>query len=219
MVKTERTFPAPKSLAIEKEKASGSYSNEDVIVELNKIFHNKCYICEINDLQDPEIEHLLPHKNGLYHDRKFDWNNLFWACGHCNSVKMNTKYDEKILDCCKEDPERKIRFLLMDGKTNVTAIDPQDEISDKTAELVWEVFNLCNTGMRVYKSAMRLEKLEEQLNILYDCLEKYRRDPSSNLHKRQIELLLSRASSFAAFKRCYIRENIDNYPEFKEYIN
>lgn len=87
MVRVERTFPAPISLEIEKQKKSGSYSEPDVVEQLKKDFHNKCYICELADLQDPQIEHLLPHKNGEYPERKFDWNNLFWACGHCNGVK------------------------------------------------------------------------------------------------------------------------------------
>ncbi len=64
MVKVKRTFPAPASLEIE-------------IRQLRDDFHNKCYICEMKNLQDPEVEHLLPHKNGKYWDRKFDWNNLF----------------------------------------------------------------------------------------------------------------------------------------------
>ena len=82
MVKIERSFPAPESLAVEAKKLSGSYSKPDVIEKLKADFHNKCYICELKDLQDPEVEHLLPHKNGKYPERKFDWNNLFWVCGH-----------------------------------------------------------------------------------------------------------------------------------------
>jgi len=74
-------------LAIEAEKTSGSYEKEDVVAQLKKDFHNKCYICEIDKLQDPQVEHLRPHKNGKYKDKKFDWNNLFWSCGHCNNVK------------------------------------------------------------------------------------------------------------------------------------
>lgn len=51
MVKIERSFPAPKSLDIAARKQSGSYSGPDVIEQLRRDFHNKCYICELNDLQ------------------------------------------------------------------------------------------------------------------------------------------------------------------------
>ena len=110
MVKVERSFPAPKSLAMEAKKKDGSYSGMDVVERLKEDFNNKCYICELKDLQDPQIEHLLPHKNRKYLERKFDWNNLFWVCGHCNNVKNQAKYDEGILDCCNQDPENAILF-------------------------------------------------------------------------------------------------------------
>lgn len=53
MVKVERSSPAPESLEIEKQKSNGSYNKSDVVERLAKDFHNKCYICEINKLQDP----------------------------------------------------------------------------------------------------------------------------------------------------------------------
>lgn len=70
MVKCERTFPVPKSLAQRK-----SYNDADVFAALSKIFNNKCYICELQDLQDGVVEHLISHKGNL--DLKFDWENLF----------------------------------------------------------------------------------------------------------------------------------------------
>ena len=56
MVKIERSFPAPKSLAEEAQKTNGRYDRQDVIDQLKKDFHNKCYICEIKALQDPNVE-------------------------------------------------------------------------------------------------------------------------------------------------------------------
>ena len=47
MVKVERSFPAPASLALESQKANGSYSMPDVVKQLKEDFHNKCYICEL----------------------------------------------------------------------------------------------------------------------------------------------------------------------------
>lgn len=71
-------------------------------------------------MEDPQVEHLLPHKNGKYKDRKFDWENLFWACGHCNGIKNQNKYDEGILNCCKRDPEKLIDFQLNDDNIKLT---------------------------------------------------------------------------------------------------
>ena len=79
MVKVERSFPAPVSLTVEKEKTNGSYNKPDVVERLISDFNNKCYICEIDKLQDPQVEHLKPHFDGKYKELRFDWNNLFLA--------------------------------------------------------------------------------------------------------------------------------------------
>lgn len=218
MVKVERSFPALASLGIESKKVSGSYFEPDVTKQLKEDFHNKCYICEIKDLQDPEVEHLLPHKNGKYPERKFDWNNLFWSCGHCNKVKNHQKYDEGIIDCCKQDPEEVIYFRLKGDNVDVGAKNKDDLKAVLTAMLVQEVFNIKNTGMRIYKSDMRLRELSKEMNVLYDNLEEMKSHPGSKIVLRKLKALLRRESKFAAFKRGYIRENVDQFPQLLPYI-
>lgn len=218
MVKVERSFPAPESLAIEAQKASGSYEKEDVVERLKKDFHNKCYICEIDKLQDPQVEHLLPHKNGKYPERKFNWNNLFWSCGHCNGVKNQDKYDVGILDCCITDPEEVIYFRLEDGKIQVEAKDKDNTQASLTAELIMEVFNKKNTAMRVYKSDLRYKELNQEMNKLYDAIAELQGNPDSKFALRTIKALLRRESRFAAFKRSYIRDNQQKYSNLLGYI-
>ena len=218
MVKVERTFPAPTSLEIEAKKASGKYDKPDVIKQLRENCHDKCYICEIKNLQDPEVEHLLPHENGKYPERKFDWNNLFWSCGHCNKVKNQEKYTGRIIDCCIEDPEELIFFRLKDGDVEVVAKDNDNERAILTSTLVYEVFNLKNTGMRIYKSDMRLQELNKEMNILYENLSALKRNPNSKVVMRKLKALLRRESKFAAFKRNYIRENTKEYGQLISYI-
>lgn len=218
MVKVERTFPAPGSLAIESQKKSGHYDKPDVIRQLREDFHDKCYICEIKPLQDPEVEHLLPHENGKYPERKFDWKNLFWSCGHCNKIKNQEKYAEGILDCCEQDPEERICFRLQEDNVDVLAKDGQDKKAARTAELVWEVFNKKNTEMRVVKSEMRLQELQKEMNILYDTLEDIKKNPASKTTARKLKALLRRESGFAAFKRCYVRDHAEQFPQLLPYI-
>lgn len=218
MVKVQRSYPAPESLEIEAQKPNGSYSCDDVVERLKDDFHNKCYICEIDQLQDPQIEHLLPHMNGKYVQRKFDWNNLFWACGHCNNVKNQKKYQDGIIDCCKEDPEERLSFELENEEVKVEAIDKEDKKAILTAELIMEVFNLKNTGMRVYKSEHRYKELNLEMNILYDALEELKKSPKSAFLSRKVQALLRRESRFAAFKRNYIRDNKGYYPESERWL-
>lgn len=219
MVKIERSFPAPSSLVIEAKKKNGSYEKPDVVERLKEDFHDKCYICGLKNLQDPQVEHLLPHKNGKYPERKFDWNNLFWVCGHCNGVKNQNKYDVGILDCCKTDPEQSILFRLKADNIELKRSSPQEDLTaDRTIELIWEVFNLQNTGMRIYKSDMRLKGLQKEMNLLFDNLEGLKENPDSKLILRKLKVLLKRESAFAAFKRCYVREHLKEYPQLEKYI-
>lgn len=117
MVKVERTPTPPPSLAIEKEKARGSYSKPDVHQQLKQDFNDKCYLCEIDELQSVEVEHLCPHREDK--ELKFAWDNLFYSCRHCNSVKKKNKYNGTILDCCKTDPETVLEQLLVEGHVQV----------------------------------------------------------------------------------------------------
>lgn len=218
MVKIKRSFPAPASLSIEAKKATGSYEKPDVVEQLRRDFHDKCYICELKYLQDPQVEHLLPHKNGKYPDRKFDWNNLFWVCSHCNSVKNQSKYAVGILDCCHINPEEHLLFRLINGEVQVYAINESDQTAVLTASLIHEVFCITNTGMRVYRSDMRLKELCREMNLLYDNLEALKSSPESKVVHRKLKALLRRESAFAAFKRGYIRENKKYFPQLLSYI-
>ena len=218
MVKVERSFPAPESLAIESKKANGLYNRMDVTERLKKDFHDKCYICEIKGLQDPVVEHLLPHKNGQFPERKFDWNNLFWCCGHCNSVKNNSKYDNGIIDCCQQNPEELLRFSFREDDIKVSALNPNDERSVITATLIYETFNLRNTGIREAASQTRINSLLETMNVLYRELEKYKKDPFSRRNKKMLSALLRRDSAFAAFKRGYVRDRLSDYPGIIELV-
>lgn len=218
MVKVERSSNAPASLEIEAKKAAGKYDKPDVIAQLKEDFHDKCYICEIKGLQDPEVEHLLPHENGKYLDRKFDWNNLFLSCGHCNKVKNQQKYMKGIVDCCIEDPEQLIDFRLKEGNVEVLAKDKTNEKTMLTALLVYEVFNLKNTGMRVYKSEMRLQELNKEMNILYANLTEIKKKPNSKVIIRKLKALLRKESKFAAFKRNYVREHEADFPQLIDYV-
>lgn len=217
MVKVTRSFPAPGSLAEEAKKAAGRYDKPDVVERLRRDFHNKCYICGIKGLQDPNVEHLLPHKNGKYPERKFDWENLFWSCGHCNSIKKSCKYDAGIIDCFKQDPEQYLAFQLI-GSRVVISEKQEDGIYKRTAALIIETFTLQNTGMRTYTSDERLRLLQKEMNILYKQLEKLHNTPDSKIIIRTICSLLRRESAFAAFKRCYVREHADEYPQLQKYL-
>ena len=204
MVKVERSMPAPPSLAVESRKKNGSYRCTDVVLQLAKDFNGKCYICEA-PVYDMEVEHRLPHMNGKYPERKFDWWNLFFSCRHCNSVKTAGKYDEGIIDCCRRDPEDDLLFYVTDKEVAVEVRDESDREAVLTAELTEEVYNKRNTGGRIVDSQKRFDDLTERMNNLYTQLLIIKADPENKIARRSVRRMLDRREAFAGFTRSYVK--------------
>lgn len=214
MVKIERTPTPPASLASEKAKENGSYRELDVISQLAQDFHKKCYLCEIAELQSVEVEHLYPH--GGDKDLKFDWNNLFLSCAHCNSVKNQDKYHGAILDCCKVDPESVLNQQFLNDHVLVQPT-ADTKAAVMTAELLTECFEKKNTGIRVMECRTRINALRKTMNLLYRTLEQYRNNPTDRT-LRTLRGMLSRTYKFAGFTRAYVRNHLGIYPGLEKYV-
>ncbi len=217
MIKIERNPIPPPSLAVEEQKAKGVYNKPDVIQRLKADSHDKCYICELGGLSDPEVEHLKPHHGRTIPERVFDWNNLFYACFHCNNIKKESKYDDKIIDCCKEDPEKMLEQCYEEGHVSVHNI-VDEELAIMTADLIQECFERRNTGIREAACQHRIGRLADEMNVLYKILEKHKKNPELLRYKRSLRATLSRNSIFAAFKRNYVRKHILDYPDLEELL-
>ena len=214
MVKAERTPTPPPSLAVEKKKANGSYKLPDVIEQLEQDFHGKCYLCEIDELQSVEVEHLRPHGGDL--DLKFDWNNLFLSCAHCNSVKNQKEYQDQILDCCVIDPETVLQQEVVDDHVLVTPLNSDFE-SEKTAKLITECFEKKNTGIRIQECQVRMRALNCTMNTLYKTLEQYEKGRHPR-YLRALRGMLSKTYRFAGFTRTYVRTHLADYPDLAEFV-
>ena len=217
MIKIHRNPIPPISLAIEKQKAHGSYNEPDVIQQLKEDSNDKCYICELGGLSDPEVEHLRPHHGRKIRERVFDWNNLFYACPHCNNLKKEARYDDKIIDCCAEDPEKKLEQSYEEGKVSVHSL-VDEECAVMTAELIQASFEKRNTGIRQAACLYRVDRLAESMNVLYKTLENHRKNPESQRYIKSLRSSLSRRSIFAAFKRNYVRKHITDYPDLEDFL-
>lgn len=219
MVKIERSPTPPASLAVEREKTSGGkYDSLDVITQLNHDFNSKCYLCELDQLTDIEVEHLRPHHGRSLKDRVFDWNNLFYSCRHCNSMKNNRAYDDKILDCCNVDPEMFLDHVYKDSHVKINP-HSEDEVITKTAQLLTECFEKRNTGVRYFQCQARINRLAETMNILYKTLEKLKQNPSSKRYLQTLHGLISKKHRFAGFTRYYVKTHLKEYPQLSEKIH
>ena len=134
-------------------------------------------------------------------------------------MKNRQEYDTGIIDCCKRDPKQLLMFDLVEDDVVVCPLDEDDTEATLTAKLIYEVFNIQNTGMRIQKSEYRLKKLQEEMNSFYKLLEKYKKFPRNKRCKAMIvESSLRRESAFAAFKRAYIRKRQKEFPELLEIL-
>lgn len=216
MIKINRSKTIPPSLL--NSAAEFRYRNEDVIARLIEDSGDKCYLCESSPVSDPEVEHLLPHKAGKYPERKYDWNNLFYACRHCNSVKNKQKYDDGIIDCCVVDPEQLLSQELIESEVHVEPLVAGDQKVHLTAELIEEIFMTDNPPLRQRASDARLSALQLRMNAFYEQLLVYTQD-RSDFAKIAIGAMLQRDAAFAGFTRCFVRKHLKEYPELSEYLN
>lgn len=215
MIGVRRPREIPRSLT--ELTTQNRYRNDDVVEALAETFHDKCYICEQRPVSDPEVEHLRPHKGGERQDRKFDWNNLFYVCHHCNTVKNKPRYEEGIIDCCVRDPEQLLSQELVDDEVHVAPLAEHDDEAGLTAELIEEVFMTDHPRLRSKASSVRLKELQITMNVLYTKLADYRSGEDCRAEDT-IAAMLRPEARYAGFTRHFVRTHIDAYPRLRRYL-
>lgn len=213
MIYLKKSEEAPASLIEEKAKPNGTYRCDDVYDALLKDFHSKCYICGTNKLNAGiHIEHRIPHRGNL--DLKFDWNNLYLSCYHCNNLK-NDKY-ENILDCANEndnvDNRIKHTFVVNASSSSliVTAL-VNDERTENTVSLIQAVFDGTTIVKKIEADILRKDVVKE-LNEMLIILQNYDMAVSEEYKNSQInelKIILSRESAYTAIKRWYVKDTLN----------
>lgn len=202
MFKVIKTMPAPTSLASQR-----SYNGKDVIQQLAKDFHNKCYICEIKDPISLNVEHFKPHKNNNL-SLKYDWQNLFFSCARCNNIKRS-KYDN-ILDCTNNGIDvlmaikHEFPTTAYIKKVNITAMFNDDK-TKMTASLLNAVFNDESTGNKELSRVFLLKRLMKKYKKFLELLLQYDDDDTIEedkpIIKKDIINMLKLEYEFSAFLR------------------
>ncbi|WP_055069391.1 HNH endonuclease [Clostridium massiliamazoniense] len=215
MIKFDRSIEcgeiklAKEVLEKEKLKNSGTYNKKEVLDALMIVFSGKCYICENKKITSYNIEHLKPHRDSNI-DLKFDWENLFLACGHCNNIKSD-KFDN-ILNCSIVDVDEKISFrkfgnFSWNEKVEILPLEEDEEVL-KTVELLNKVYN-GTTEIKTLECKNIIRELRYSLNEFTDVINEY--CESTGEAKEDARLLIHKhlrvPSPFAAFKRWIIKDN------------
>ncbi len=222
MIKIERkeTEKARKAVqSLQKAKSSkSSYNTPEVNAALREMFHGKCYLCENKESTSFQIEHM--YSCGKNPELKYDWNNLFLVCAHCNNTKLD-KY-EPILDCTKENIEEAIAFRKKgyfgtEEELVFEVLDFTDETLN-TQRLLKEIY-YGSTPQKKMEAKILRKILRKELSQFKEYVREYQE--AEDEEKEDLKCLLKQqlgdASAFAAFKRWLIRDNEEVYPELAVY--
>ena len=224
MIRIERKDTAQTQLAIrdlqEASQSGSSYNTEHVNHALKQMFHGKCYLCENKNATSYQIEHLRPHRNVTR--LKYDWNNLFWVCAHCNNIKSD-KY-EPILDCTWRPVEQLIAFRKRgyfgaDEKLEFIPQVSDDEEVEHTVSLLEDIY-YGTTPQKMIEARIIRKNLRKDLSKFKEYVREYQEADDAE-EKADIGELLKRelrdSSQFTAFKRWLIWDN-EMYSEIETYI-
>ena len=215
MIKIDRT-PLPAEMCIKDETHYRSGSIFDLIV---KDCHNKCYICEDKELTAINVEHRVAHKGDKV--LKYDWENLFLSCAHCNSTKnfCIDAADAVIIDPVKFDPEEYIEIALAvtdELKEEIVVKKIKDgESIDATVMLLDHVYNGVSTDIKRLESANLKNKIMDEIKFFRQYVSGYKEEPDLGYHDMITEEI-SRKSAFAAIKRNIIRKDPEIAEKFSE---
>jgi uncharacterized protein (TIGR02646 family) len=215
----EKSQPGPSCLTLEKAKASGSYNLPEVLEQLKQDFRNKCYICEQKEPLSIEIEHFRPHKGDV--DLKFDWNNLFWSCRHCNAIK--SAQFNNIIDCTSptENIQSRLKLTLDPMPKELVKIEALDDLDEtiETMALLEQVYNGTTVQKTIESSHLR-RRIQKVLISFYTLLHDYDQlednTEDKQHYRNEIVIKLRKSSEFASFKRSIVMMYEHSRVEFEK---
>jgi len=195
--------PLPDNIKIKSEK---DYRTGEVLKILAEDCHNKCYLCE-DKPTTINIEHIIPHRNDLTF--KYDWNNIFIACGHCNNIKLD-KYDN-IINPIICDPEDHIALSIDVNESLIDNIKveslSEDEETMQTKQLLELIYNGGTTDIKEIECAnLRNSHLAPNIRLFKQYIKNHIEEPDLG-YADMIKNEINRSSIFAAFKRKIIRDD------------
>ena len=201
MFNVVRTQPGP--------DVKKNYLSPEVVFELERIFYGKCYLCE-DVVSDPQIDHFIPRD--VDKSKEFDWNNLYYSCRRCNTIKSTTT---DLLDCCNPtiDVFQAIKCLCATNKTDDVLVEPQsnDVKTKNTAQLLHRCYNENNTAIRCISRKQLHERIFikyseflEQSNKLFDidCPEN-----EQSRAKQQLQNMTGISYPFSVFWKWHIKSD------------
>jgi uncharacterized protein (TIGR02646 family) len=224
MINVVKSQPAPLCLAEEAKKKSGDYKCGDVVIRVRDDFYNKCYICETKSPTTINVEHFRAYRGDA--NLKFDWNNLFYACGHCNNTKLAKPQYDDILNCA--NPSNWIVDLIehifdpLKSDSPDFAAHNQTQTVLNTVELLEEVYG-GKTVLKKIEAMNIIDQLTQEMIAFFHFATGYLKSGDYPQQKRDFrDLIIERLkpeSPFTAFKIWVIKNNSRLVQEFSQYLS
>lgn len=207
--------------------SGNNYNKEEVLTTLRKTFYEKCYLCEIKDIQCAEIEHFVPTSRG---GGRTEWNNLYYSCRRCNGIKGDG-YSE-LLDCTDEktDVFNEIEFFLPANTGDDIVIKPTSanpsQKTENTINLLLDCYNKENTGNRRISRYCLRSNIEGFL-LAFLSAKRILQSHSSGCSKKAealeiiTEMLNAKHPFSAIWRWSYLKDSflVEHYPELKDEIS
>ncbi|MBC3806824.1 hypothetical protein H8K52_05615 [Undibacterium seohonense] len=207
MFKVKRSDVIPASLLTKR-----SYKDEDVVEALQKDFYKKCYLCEIKEPQDINIEHFVAHLGD--EDLKYDWKNLYFSCGRCNNIKLH--FFNNLLDCCDptHDVFRAIKLLpprTPGAKKVVVERQNEDARTRETEMLLERIYNSEHTVNKAITASFLRKKIYNRYIKFLQLVNRYYADDTLDDERTdalaRIKVLMSDQLEFSAFIKWCVLED------------
>ena len=209
MVYFEKSSPSP--------KITSTYNTNEVVDRLKQDFCGKCYICENSQLTSINVEHFVAHRGDK--SLKLDWQNLFFACTHCNNLKSD-KFNN-LLNCTllKDEVDKAIRYYC-DPMPKEHAVFEEQKSSIKTQETI-RLLKLCFNGdhtmQKKIESANLRNLLLKEVRIFQELLLAQDNGGDDSVLAK-IQIHLNKTSAFTAFKRWIIWDDHYWSDKYGQYI-
>ena len=123
LVRKEKEWTEKFLASVKKRPDNSKYGHQEIRTQLNSMSYHKCYYCERKLKGVPgEIDHYIEVSDPNGRELVYNWDNLYLACGNCNSKVPNTEIpvNEVLNPCLNTDNE--IQGHLTFEKEIITAI-------------------------------------------------------------------------------------------------
>jgi hypothetical protein len=159
----------------------------------------------------------------------YSWENLFFACGHCNNIKLALPQYNGILNCTNRDHRTTdwIRYGYDDSNFErlivlIDEIVTQNGVQP-TVQLLRDIYNSTNTIIKKMESENLRRRLQKELALFNNELSNYflngnlTENDKHTVAQRIIEHL-QKNSAFSAFKIWIIRSKERYMADFGQHI-